>query len=299
MARTARNPADAALHVRVTEPVHFPDLSERRALKLVAVHRTVARAHFGTWLARIGRPDFGKLTGIFTPLVHIELAVSDLPLETTTRLRVAGRSVLARVLDARGRLRHLAREGLWKVTTLDGRRVAEARLVNVFTRYDPDPARRRVTELPPELGLGQLPDRIIEVPTLDDLVPPERPADLREDAVRAWHYSETDPNRHVNGMAYLRNLEDYLLQALHEQGHDAHRLFPTRARVVYRKPCFRGETYRRLGWCRGEAPLVLSAAVIAPDAPPGTRPAMAAELSFGLHEPDPPAASGPSREEKG
>lgn len=287
MSRPARNPADAPLHVRVVEPVHFPDLSERRALKLTAVHRTVARAHFGTWIARTGRPDFASLTGVFTPLAHIDLSVTDLPLETTARLRVSGTSVLGRVLDADGRLRHLAREGHWKVSTLDGRAVAEARLVNVFTRYDPDPARRRITELPPELGLGPLPSRTIAMPTLDDLAPTDRTAELRDTESRVWHYSETDPNRHVNGMAYLKNLEDYLLQALHQRGHDAARLFPTRARVVYRKPCFRGETYQRLAWVRGEAPLVVTAAVIGSAAPPATRPAMAAELSFGLHEPAP------------
>ena len=43
MSRAKGNPADAAVSVRVVEPIHFPDLSERRALKLSAVHRYVAR----------------------------------------------------------------------------------------------------------------------------------------------------------------------------------------------------------------------------------------------------------------
>lgn len=284
MPRAEKNPADAPMSVRVVEPVFFPDLSERRALKLASVHRYVARAHFGTWIARTGRPDFTRLAGIFTPLVHVEFAVTDLPLETTTKLRIAGQSRLARVLDAQGGLRHLAREGLWKVTTLDGREVGRARMVNVFTRYDTDPARRRVTELPPELGVGPLPSHVIEVPTLEDLVPPGRAADVREGITRAWHYAETDPNRHVNGMAYLRSLEDFLANALHSQGHDLSRLYETRVRLVYRKPCFRGESYHRFAWCRGEAPLVMTAAVLGADAAEGARPAMAAELTFGLHD---------------
>jgi hypothetical protein len=289
MARAKQNPADAALSVRVVEPVHFPDLSERRALKLATVHRYVARAHFGTWLARTGRPDFARLTGVFTPLVHVEFAVTDIPLEPSMKLRVAGQSVLARVLDGAGGLRHIAREGSWTVRTPDGREVARARLVNVFTRYDTDPARRRVTELPAELGLGPLPSRTIEVPTLDDLVPTGRPPEDRDDEPRVWHYGETDPNRHVNGMAYLRSLEEYLATALHRRGHDLARLYEVRARLVYRKPCFRGQVYRRLAWCRGEAPLVMTAAVVGADARDGERPAMAAELTFGLH--DPPAAA--------
>jgi hypothetical protein len=284
MPRAKRNPADAAMTVRVVEPVFFPDLSERRALKLASVHRYVARAHFGSWLARTGRPDFTRLVGIFTPLVHVEFAVTDLALDTTTKLRIAGQSRLARVLDGGGDLRHLAREGLWEVTTQDGRDVARARMVNVFTRYDTDPARRRVTELPAELGVGPLPSHVIEVPTLDDLVPRERAPDVREESTRAWHYAETDPNRHVNGMAYLRSLEDFLANALHAQGHDLSRLFEVRVRLVYRKPCFRGEAYRRFAWCRGEAPLVMTAAVLGTDAPEGARPAMAAELTFGLHD---------------
>jgi hypothetical protein len=282
--RPERNPADAALSVRAVEPVHFPDLSERRALKLAAVHRYVARAHFGTWLARTGRPDFARLTGVFTPLVHVEFAVTDVPLEPSTKLRVSGRSLLARVLGEDGGLRHIAREGTWTVRTPDGREVARARLVNVFTRYDADPARRRVTELPAELGLGLLPSRTIEVPTLDDLVPPGRAPDCRDAEPRVWHYGETDPNRHVNGMAYLRTLEEHLATSLHGRGHDLARLYEVRARLVYRKPCFRGRAYHRLAWCLGEAPLVMTAAVLGADARPGERPAMAAELTFGLHD---------------
>jgi len=284
MSRAKGNPADAAVSVRVVEPIHFPDLSERRALKLSAVHRYVARAHFGTWLARTGRPDFARLTGVFTPLVHVDFGVTDVPLEPSTRLRVAGRSRLARVLGRDGALRHIAREGSWTIRTSDGREVGHARLVNVFTRYDVDPARRRVTELPPELGLGSLPSNTIEVPTLDDLVPPGRAAEAREEEPRVWHYGETDPNRHVNGMAYLRALEDYLAALLHRRGHDLARLYEVRARLVYRKPCFRGQAYRRLAWCRGEAPLVMTAGVIGAGARADERPAVAAELTFGLHD---------------
>jgi hypothetical protein len=228
---------------------------------------------------------------VFTPLVHVEFAVTDITLEPAMKLRVSGQSVLARVLDREGGLRHIAREGSWTVRTPDGREVARARLVNVFTRYDVDPARRRVTELPPELGLGSLPSRTIEVPTLDDLVPAGRPPDTRDESPRVWHYGETDPNRHVNGMAYLRTLEEYLATALHERGHDLGRLYEVRARLVYRKPCFRGQAYHRLGWCRGEAPLVMTAGVIGADARASDRPAMAAELTFGLHDPMPAAAN--------
>jgi hypothetical protein len=230
---------------------------------------------------------------VFTPLVHVDFAVTDIPLEPSARLRVAGESRLARVLDGEGGLRHIARQGSWTIRTSDGREVARARLVNVFTRYDVDPARRRVTELPPELGLGPLPSNTIDVPTLEDLVPPERAAECRDEEPRVWHYGETDPNRHVNGMAYLRTFEEQLATILHRRGHDLTRVYEVRARLVFRKPCFRGQGYRRLAWCRGESPLMMTAAVVAADAREGERPAVAAELTFGLHEETGVAAAAP------
>ena len=69
------------------------------------------------------------------------------------------------------------REGRHRLETLDGRLVARARLVNVFTRYDTDPARRRVTTFPSEMGLGT-PSRISEFPSVDALLPAGRRADF-------------------------------------------------------------------------------------------------------------------------
>jgi hypothetical protein len=155
----------------------------------------------------------------------------------------------------------------------------------VFTRYDADPARRRVTELPPELGLGTAPSRVTELLDVAALVPTGRRPDFVEQTERVWHYGQTDANRHVNGMEYLRAIELFVADALHAAGHDLRRLFFARARIAYRKPCFRGEGYRRRAWFRGEAPLVVTGVFQKSGDPLDGRPAVAVELTMGQHEP--------------
>jgi hypothetical protein len=268
----------------VREPVRFVDLTERLALKLSAVTEYTARVHFGIWHRQIGMPDFRRLTGVFTPLVHVEVAATDLPVDPRAPLEVAGQSRLARTLEPDGSLRHIVREGEHVVRTIGGAEVARARLVNVFTRYDPDPAKRRVRELPRELGLRGVPARVTEVPDTSDLVAAGRAPDFAEDATHAWHYEQTDANHHVTGMEYLRALEAFVADALHGCGHDLRRLRFARASIVYRKPCFRGEAYRRVAWVRGEAPFVLVGGIVKADDPPGAPPAVAVELTVVAQE---------------
>ena len=54
---------------------------------------------------------------------------------------------------------------------------------------------------------------------------------------------------------------------------------------MYRRPCFRGEGYRRVAWFRREAPPVLVGAFLRADDPPDARPAAAVELTLLQHEP--------------
>ena len=273
-------PADRILRARYREPIRFVDLTERMALKLSAIPEYTARAHFGVWHRRIGVPDFERLTGVFTPLVHVDLETTDVRLEPHTTLLVTGESLLARTVDQTGATRHLLREGQHVVRDAQGELVARARLVNVFTRYDADPARRRVTTFPPELGLGTTPSRITELPALESLLPLARRPDFADATAHAWHYEQTDANRHVNGMEYLRVMEAFVADTLHRAGHDVARLVFARARIVYRKPCFSGEGYRCVAWFRSEAPLVIAGAIVKADDAPGARPAAAVELTL-------------------
>jgi hypothetical protein len=279
-----RNPADVVLRAKLRETVHCPDLTERLALRLSSIATYTAQAHFGIWHKKLGSPDFTKPDAVFTPLVHVELEATDVRVNPREPFHVHGETFLGKTLDATGAVRHLVREGRHTVLRPDGTIVARARLLNVFTRYDPDPVRRRVTTLPPELGLGDVPSRVTTLPDIETLVPPDRRPDFVEETPRVWHYGQTDANRHVNGMEYLRSMELYVADALHGSGHDLKRLYFARARIVYRKPCFRGEGYRRLAWFRGEAPLALAGTYVKTDDPADARPAVAVELTLGQHD---------------
>jgi hypothetical protein len=282
--RGRRNRADGVLRVRLREPIHFPDLSERRALKLASVAHYTSRAHFELWHRRIGAPDFQETTGIFTPLYYVEVETTDTVLDLHTKLHVHGETFLAKTLDASGQIDHLVRDGRHTVFAADrATTVARARFINVFTRYDPDPARRRVTALPAQMGLGEAPSRVTELPTAAALVPAGRGPDFAEAEARVWHYGQTDSNRHVNGMEYLRMMECYVADVLWRAGHDLRQLYFARARIVYRKPCFRGEGYRRVAWLRSEAPFVVTGAFYKDGDSATARPAVAIELTLAQH----------------
>jgi hypothetical protein len=279
-----KNPADLVLRARLRETVHFPDLTERMALRLSSIASYTAQAHFGIWHKKLGSPDFTKPDAVFTPLVHVDLEATDVRVDPREPFHVHGETFLAKTLDADGAIRHLVREGRHTVQRPDGTIVARARLMNVFTRYHTDAARRRVTELPPELNLGTAPTRVTTLPGIETLVPSDRRPDFVEESTRVWHYGQTDANRHVNGMEYLRAMELYVADALASAGHDLRRLYFTGARIVYRKPCFRGEPYRRLAWFRGEAPLVIAGAFVKGDDGADAAPAVAVELTLGQHD---------------
>lgn len=236
----------------------------------------------------MGTPNFERFTGVFTPLYFVALEVSDTPLEPMQPVRVRGETYLAKTLAADGTVNHLIREGRHSVLVPGASAaevmVASARLTNVFTRYDSDPVRRRVTTLPEAMGLGELPSRVGELPALETIVPSGRRPDFAEADTSVWHYGQTDANRHVNGMEYLRMMECYVADVLHRAGHDLRRLYFAGARIIYRKPCFRGEGYRRTAWFRGEAPLTISGAFYKDGDGNDARPAVAIELTVSQHE---------------
>jgi hypothetical protein len=283
MATRQHDAADRMIRSRLREPVNFADLTEHRTVRLTSIQHYTARAHFAPWHRVLGRPDFAGLTGLFSPLVYVELEVEETPLEMASKVKVVGETHLARTVDARGATHRLAREGRHRMETLDGRLVARARLVNVFTRYDPDPARRRVTEFPPEMQLGT-PSRVITFPGAEELVPGHACAAEEENGPHVWHFGQTDPNRHVNGVEYLRVMEMYLADAVARRGGDLTRLYAARARMAYRKPCFRGEGYRRAAWFAGEAPLALVGAFYQTGDDGAARPSTVIEVTYRQHQ---------------
>jgi hypothetical protein len=277
-------PVDRVLRVRVKEPLRFQDLTERLALKLSALPDYAGRAHFMPWHRLLGTPDFQGLTGVFSPLVHVAAEVTDAPVAGHGSLEVRGATRLAKMVDDAGRVRRLLREGTHELHGPGGVPCGRVRFVNAFTRYDPDPVRRRVLEFPPEWKLGGLPARIApDVPDIGTLIPAGRRPDFADAAPHAWHYGHTDANRHVNGIAYLRVMEDFVADSLLARGVDLSRLYFAATRIVYRKPCFTGEGFRRVAWYQGEAPLVVAGAFFKTADPPDAPPAVAVELTLRPH----------------
>src|SRR6266403_6165564 len=110
MTERSPNPADRILRARLKEPLWFPDLSERRTLKLSAISHYTGRAHFGLWHRRMGGHDLNERTGVFTPLFHVDLEATDALLNPEFPLAVRGETYLAKTLDAAGDIDHLIRE---------------------------------------------------------------------------------------------------------------------------------------------------------------------------------------------
>jgi len=144
MPKRLANRADRIVRTTMREPVSFPGLTENRSIKLASVSDYAGRSHFAPWQRILaGMHDFEKMAGIFTPLVYVELETRDLACDPTTRVVVRGESFLGKSLDPSGAVRHLVREGRHRVLDANGTELAAARMLNVFTRYDADPARRR------------------------------------------------------------------------------------------------------------------------------------------------------------
>lgn len=279
------NPADVVLSAEAESRVEFSDLSERMALKLGALVRYVARAHFMTWEKLRDLPDFDSLEGIFTPLVGMEMAATDIRVTPGELLVARGSSIFGKVLDAEGRVRNIARDGVHALFRADGEKVGEVRFINVFTRYDKDPVKRKVLEIPAELGVGSMPSRVTEPPTVESLLPLDRDPDLPAAEPGVWYYAQTDPNQHVNSLAYLQVMQDFVATRLHREGVSMADLWASRARIVFRKPCFRGEEYRRFAWRTGDSPLVIGGAIAKAEDPAGHLPAAAVELTLQRHLP--------------
>ena len=278
------NPADIVLEAAAERPVDFPDLSERRAVKLASMTRYVARAHFQTWEQLRRLPDFETLEGVFTPLVVLEIEVTEARVLPNETIRVRGQSTFGKVLDDDGNVRQITRDGTHTAFNEAGEEVGRVRFVNAFTRYDEDPAKRRVLEIPEELGVGRLPSRVTEMPTVATMLPLDRPPDFPEGEPNVWYYAQTDPNRHVNSLAYLHVAQEYVATRLHHAGHAMDRLWARRARLCFRKPCFRGEEYRRFAWQTTDDPLVIRTAIAKASDPDGHPPATAVELTLDTHE---------------
>ncbi len=280
---SAPRSADRVFDAESSDRVDFSDLSERQSVKLGAMTRYVARSHFQTWEQLRKMPDFDSLSGIFTPLVSLEIEATDAKVRPGEILTARGQSAFGKVLTTSGAVRQITRDGRHELFGEQGDSLGAVRFVNVFTRYDKDPEKRKIVEIPEELGVGRLPDRVTDLSTVEDLIERKRTPDFHDSRGGVWQYEQTDPNRHVNSLAYLSVLQEFSLTELFHAGLSMDRLWVRRAKVVFRKPCFRGEGYRCSVWQMGADPQVLGAAIFKVGDPAGHPPAAAASFTLATH----------------
>ncbi len=235
-------------------PYAFDEISERGSLKLTSLLRVTAARHFDLWRSEIGGPDFFEETGLFIPIVAFDLFVTDQPIRMGTPFEVDITIRLGRQLDEEGNLRRLLSESLGEVHAthaVSGDRVLVARNLkhNALSRNDPNPIRRRVTELPPSMNLGTVPERVVAFASVAELanVPPDysQAAFFEDTRPHVWSYEQTDMNQHIHAMEYVRMMELFAVDHLATLGRSPRDYVIERARVAFRKPCFTGEQYLR------------------------------------------------------
>ena len=123
-----------------------------------------------------------------------------------------------------------------------------------------------------------------ELLDVDALVPAGRAPDFVEEGEHVWHYGQTDANRHVNGMEYLR-VDGALRRrrAARRRPRPAPPLLLAGAHRLSQAVLPRRGVPARRAWFRGEAPLVVAGAFQKAADPPDARPAVAVELTMGQH----------------
>jgi hypothetical protein len=288
---TTQRTADTEFRGAFHEPPYFEDLSERGAVKLISLLRLTGRPHYTLWAREVGSPHFKERTGQFIPIYYLDLQVSDVPVETREALQVDVRIRLGKHLGPDGGVDRLLSEAWTEVSapTADGRRLAlgTTHKQAVFTHPHPDPAQRKVRVLHPSMGLGDLPSREIRPFDLDDLLAvPEGftgGESVADGEAHVWSYQQTDPNRHIHAMEYVRVMEAFAADQLARRGRSPEGYFFARARVLFRRPCFTGEWFRRTArrFTRADGEELLIGAIHAardPDTPPAGRPAALVQL---------------------
>jgi hypothetical protein len=238
----------------------FEDLSERGALKLHSTLRYTGRFHYALWEREVTGEDFFERTDQFTPIYSMELEVTDAPLNLREPLIVETTIRLGRTVDASGETTRIvgrAQQTLRGTAAEGGAvEVGTLRKHSVFTRPDGPREQRGVRELHESLGLGPRPPRTFRLLTTLDLSVP--PADFDPDPVKktlsladagphVWGYEQTDPNRHVHAMDYVKVMEGFGWDHLARGGIAAAGHFYDSCRILFRAPCFRGEGYLRTG----------------------------------------------------
>jgi hypothetical protein len=240
--------------------VSFEDLTERFSFKLHSMLRYTGRFHYTLWEREVIGPGFFERTGQFAPIYSMEMEVTDEPLDMRVPIAVETTIVLGRTAGPSGATTRIVAQAEQRLhgTSPEGKEVPIGRMLkhSIFTRPSGTAEERRVTTLHESLGLGPEPTRTFDLltvlelsaPPVDFDPDPERRALTFEDsAPHVWGYEQTDPNRHVHAMDYVKVMEPFGWNHLAAGGISAADHFYDACRIVFRAPCFRGGRYLRAG----------------------------------------------------
>jgi hypothetical protein len=249
---------DTEFRATVQAPSYFEDLTERCAVKLTSLLRITGPPHYALWQEQVSGPHFRERTGQFIPIYAMDLEVTDEAVETRDAFDVDVTIRLGCERGPDGGVQRLLSEGetaVWAHRAGGGARVCvgRTRKHSVFTRPDSDPARRRVTELHPSMRFSGLPTRAMHLITAEELLAAPvgyeaaDPGVQRDGEPHVFSYQQTDPNQHIHAMEYVRTLERFATDLLARRGRSPRHFFFDRAHVLFRRPCFTGDFYRREG----------------------------------------------------
>lgn len=224
--------------------------------------------------------------GVRSVLTRVFLDGGVGPMSAMSPVETEVRTELARNLDDEGNLRRLLLN-TWLVSKAplgkhgdpsvpasgEPRIISRAYGQHVMTRPAAPAGKHHVTALkmngedylPEPVGEYFPPEGAVEIPSGATLIE----TDPRDDVVPVvFGLTHTDPNQHVNFLAYANIVESVALRRLHELGFDA--LFlAKKMELGYRKPCFAGQTCSVVMQAfRYEGDLGVAVAIT--DAPPGT-----------------------------
>jgi len=197
--------------------------------------------------------------GVRSVLTRVFLDGGIGPMSAMSPVETEVRTELARNLDDDGNLKQLMLN-TWLVSKAplgkrgdpsvpgsgEPQQIARAYGQHVMTRPSAPRGQRRVEALkmngeayvPETIGEFHAPEAAVEVPPGAELID----AEPRHDVVPVvFGLTHTDPNQHVNFLAYANIVETVALRRLHELGFDG--LFlGKKMELGYRKPCFAGQT---------------------------------------------------------
>ena len=258
MATIPLPPADG-VHTTALVSLRFEDVAQDGRLVLEALPNALGPT---VWRGVLTRDPFARACleiGIVPILTRFRLegmpgpfsAHAQLEAQATSRIALAGGPPPDGriVLDVWADL-HAPIGRTYGTTPRDGERALAGRVFaeHTFTRLLAPPGQRRVTPLDVH-GASAIKETRQASPAPQSVASLPAGAVSLEPALRldpvpiAFGLVHTDSNMHVNSLAYLRLFEEAALRRFAELGRESS-LLGREIDIVYRKPCFAGQTMR-------------------------------------------------------